>query len=278
MKERKTRSKFTILILACFVLFASVWAGRTFAYFNASSNASGTITMGTLKVNDFGGLDASASLKVVPNQTVTKNFKATIESDIKYYKRLSLSATVEVETGKTHDSTCGDYVDDDTKILNATVQGFEKYTADDDSIYYYSLTPVTPTATNTTEEFSVQIKIKSTVGAGGCDYYMGATIKVNVKVEVIQADYLEDNGLANLNTFTDAKVLHNVWTSCCPTSDYDMDDDVQDVSAYPDLEFSVLSTSARTMSVKQATTSTQVCQLMTIPLSQTDLKKSIQKI
>ncbi len=91
MKERKTKSKFTILILACFVLFASVWAGRTYAYFNASSNASGTIKMGTLKLDNVTDTtDVDTSLKVVPNQTVSKTYQATVNSDVNYYTRISL--------------------------------------------------------------------------------------------------------------------------------------------------------------------------------------------
>lgn len=41
---------------------------------------------------------------------------------------------------------------------------------------------------------------------------MGATINIGVKIEVIQADYLEDNGLADETTFT-AATLHAIWGS-----------------------------------------------------------------
>ncbi len=241
----KTKNKFIIIALVCLITISSVWAGRTYAYFTASSNASGTITMGTLKVNDFGELNAETNLKVVPNQTVTKNFKATIESDIKYYKRLSLSAEVKAETGKTHETTCGDYVDDDTKILNATVANFEKYTTDDGAIYYYDLTPVTPTSATTEEEFTISISVHDWVGDGGCDYYMGATINMGVKIEVIQADYLESNTTGA--TYTSTTALHNVWANILSP--------VQDVSEYPNWSFRILSEDDKTMAVSAADTS-----------------------
>ncbi len=210
MNSKKTKNKFIIIALVCLITISSVWAGRTYAYFTASNNASGTITMGTLKVNDFGELNAETNLKVVPNQTVTKTFKATIESDIKYYKRLSLSAEVKAETGKSHSTSCADYVKNNTSILDVTINNFTEYVADGET-YYYDLTPVTPTNATTEEEFTITIAVHDWVGAGGCDYYMGATINIGVKVEVIQADYLEDRGMADLTTFASIAELHTVW-------------------------------------------------------------------
>ncbi len=220
MNSKKTKNKFVIIMLTCMIALSSIWAGRTFAYFNASNNATGTITMGTLQLTDAtDSTDASVSVSnIVPNQTINKSFKATVKSDIKYYKRVSLTASVTPLTGKSHSTGCKENFKTDLDILEAEITGFSPVTDNDSKItYYYDITPVTPTSDTTTEEFAVQIKIKDTVGDGGCDYYMGATINIGVKIEVIQADYLEDNGLANASTFT-AAALHAIWGSVVGSS------------------------------------------------------------
>ncbi len=216
----KTKNKFIIIALICLITISSVWAGRTYAYFNANSNASGTITMGTLKIDSLKTKD-NAEINwnidgVVPNQEFGGSYKAVVDSDINYYTRILFKATVTPKTIKEHSTNCADHVDNDIDILSIAVSGsgstYEEYGKDDDGFtIYYKMSPTTPNENSTTDEnFNINLKVHDWVGNGGCDYYMGATITLNMQVEVIQADYLESNTTGT--SYTDVTALHNKWT------------------------------------------------------------------
>ncbi len=216
----KTKNKFIIIALVCLITISSVWAGRTYAYFNANSNASGTITMGTLKIDSLKTKD-NAEINwnidgVVPNQEFGGSYKAVVDSDINYYTRILFKATVTPKTIKEHSTNCADHVDNDIDILSIAVSGsgatYEEYGKDDDgNTIYYKMSPTTPNKSSTTDEnFNINLKVHDWVGDGGCDYYMGATINIGVKIEVIQADYLESNTTGT--TYTDVTAIHNKWT------------------------------------------------------------------
>ena len=224
----KTKKKQSATGLICFILglmivASSIWAGKTFAYFSANQNANGTITMGTLKIDsikktDDTEIDWNLS-RVVPNQEFGGSYKAVVNSNINYYTRILFKANVTAQSGKTHDTTCADYKADTTDILDIRIgeTGTNKYTKSntkttDGYTVYYKLNPTQPTATTTDEVFNVGLRVFSWVGNGGCSYYMGATINLNMRVEVLQADYLESQTKGT--TFTDANTMHTLWEKC----------------------------------------------------------------
>ncbi len=152
---------------------------------------------------------------VVPNQEIGGSYKAVVNSDINYYTRILFKATVTPKVTGTHSTTCADHVDDDIDILSIAVSGndstYNEYGKDDDgNTIYYKMSPTTPTASTTDENFNINLRVYDWVGNGGCDYYMGATITLNMQVEVIQADYLESNTTGT--SYTDVTAIHNKWT------------------------------------------------------------------
>lgn len=257
MKTKKISSnKLIIFVLASLILISSIWAGSTFAYFSASKGASGTITMGTLKIDklsktDNTDIDWDIS-NVVPNQEFGGSYKAVVNSDINYYTRILFKASVSAQTGKTHDTTCADYKADPTDILNIQVgqTGTNSYTqsstkTEDGYTVYYKLSPTTPTASTTDETFDIGLRVYNWVGNGGCDYYMGATININMQVEVIQADYLESQNKGT--TFTDVNTMHTLWEKCIGISGGGTKL-AKDISEYSNLTFK-LDNSSKTASV-----------------------------
>lgn len=165
MKNIKT--KIIILMLTCIIAISSVWAGKTYAYYNAIQSAQGIVSLGNLQINNFAETNVETELKVVPNQTYSKTFSANIKSSIKYYKRLSLTVTTDISNEKKHKSGCGDIVEDTLDIFQVEVMGFTPY-ADDGVTYYYVLIPTTPDDENSVlEEFTMSFTLHDWVGDGG---------------------------------------------------------------------------------------------------------------
>lgn len=207
--------KIVIIMLTCMIVLSSIWAGRTYAYFSAQSNAQGTITMGTLKIDNLrttDGAEINWGITAVPNQEFGGSYKAIVDSDINYYSRVLLKASVTTLSDKTHSANCGDEVDDDIDILSIDMgDSYAKSSAEraDGYVAYYKLNPTTPNTSGKTDEaFDIGLKIHDWVGNGGCDYYMGATITIKIRFEAIQADYLEENGLGTTHTVEE---LNTIW-------------------------------------------------------------------
>lgn len=171
--------------------------------------------MGTLKIDDLKTTDNAEinwDITVVPNQEFGGSYKAVVNSDINYYSRVLLKASIVTSSDKTHSTNCGDEVDDDIDILSIVMgDSYAKSSAErtDGYVAYYKLNPTTPNSNSTTDEvFDIGLKIHDWVGNGGCDYYMGATITIKIRFEIIQADYLEENGLGATHTVDE---LNTIW-------------------------------------------------------------------
>ena len=214
----KKNDKLTVIVLVCLILASCITFGGVYAYFSARTNAiSGSITLGHLHVSEIKTTDGASIdwniSNLQPNQQIGGSYKVEVDSNINYYIRILFKADVKV-SGKTHPSSCGDYVADDTDILNIEVDGaYTKcdvknngYTA------YYKLAPRTPNANTTTvETFNIGIQPYSWVGVGSCDYYMGANVTLNMQVEVLQADFLESQEKGK--TFDNVNDLNTVWNN-----------------------------------------------------------------
>lgn len=130
--------------------------------------------------------------EIVPNQSTNLNGKLTINSDANYYKRVSISTIVKLKNNQTETNT---------SILNISVSDFQRLKSDDGTLYFY-----TQSSTNSLEEnFDISITVDPTCTSE----YAGSTITVSIKIELIQADYIENNGLSNSQT--DITTLHNIW-------------------------------------------------------------------
>lgn len=130
--------------------------------------------------------------EIVPGQATDLNGKLTINSDVNYYKRLSISPEITLKNNNT---------ETDTSILNISVRDFQGLKSDDGTLYFYA-----PSSTNSPEEnFDISIHVSSSCG----NKYVDATITVSIKIELIQAEYLEDKGFSS--STTDIETIHNIW-------------------------------------------------------------------
>lgn len=185
--KKLTRSSFVIVAL-CLALVGILAFGGTYAYFSANASASGNVSMGTLKVKLNNGATTLSltDSEVVPNQQVFDGSTVTLSydtTDINFYVRIKFSASVEGEI------TPGAGEPTVEKALSVT--GFSGWVKSGD--YYYLGTAETATkATGTTAPTTVPatVAVAKEVGANGSTAYMAATIKIEISVETIQADYL----------------------------------------------------------------------------------------
>lgn len=212
----KKVSKIVIILLVCLIVASSVSLGNVFAYFSSKSSASGSVTMGHLSIGDIkksDGTDVDWNIgNLQPNQSFGGNYKVTVDSNINYYIRILFKAKVTTLTGKTHADDCGDNVTDPTDILDIEVDGsYFKSSNKTSNGYtaYYKLEPRQVTASQTTETFSVDLKVHDWVGANYCDYYMGASVLLNIQVQVAQADYINEQ--ASGENIADATTAHSLW-------------------------------------------------------------------
>lgn len=215
-KKRKNINIFIIVCCVCMLTICSIFVGRTYAYFSAMEMAQGSITLGTLQLNSLTKKDGTAIswniANIVPNQEVGGSYKANIATDIKYYIRILFKAEITPVDGKIHKNgtNCRDNVPYN-EILKITVNEdtYKKSDSEDKDGYlaYYKLSP--SVANTTTEEFDLTLRMYDWVGEGKCDFFMNATINISMKVQIIQADYLEDEGLGE--TFATANEMHTLW-------------------------------------------------------------------
>lgn len=130
--------------------------------------------------------------EIVPNQSTNLNGKLTINSDVNYYKRVSVTTQVQFTNNQTETNT---------SILNISIRDFQCLKSDDRTLYFYA-----PSSNNSSEEnFDISIIVSPTC----TNEYAGATLTVSIKIEFIQAEYLEDKGLSSSST--DIETMHDVW-------------------------------------------------------------------
>lgn len=206
--KKLTRSSFVIVAL-CLALVGILAFGGTYAYFSANASASGTVTMGTLKV--VAGTSASVTgdtTKVVPNQQIISQEFKTTGTDIKYYARLVIELTV--SGTKSGDPATGECTVAELVTLGGLDGLKEVDGGDDKTTYYYVATDGTNASILSSEQtYTVTGTINKKAGHNGSDYYMGATITYKVSLETIQAEYLASSGSAgSAMAVTD---LHAAW-------------------------------------------------------------------
>ena len=224
------------ILLSLLVLITSLCLGLTVAWFTSSSNVSGTIIMGHLKVTDI--TDSSGATvswnknNIVPGESIASgNYTAKIDTNIAYYTRLLFKASVTPLPEAVHNEGCPENKDNDIlsiSIGNGT-DGFTKSSSvtKDGYTAYYKLTP--STKNSTAETFSLHISVDETVGNGGCKYYMGASISLEMIAQVIQAEHVPE--LPANGQFANADEMQNWWN-------YYYDNFAKDETAYPSLSFS----------------------------------------
>ena len=218
-KKHKQNNIIIVACLLCMLAISSIFVGRTYAYFSAIKKVQGIATMGNLELNSLTDKDnVSISWNIsnmVPSQEVSSTYKANINTNINYYTRILFKTEITPKTGKTHinGADCRDNVADITSILNIVINdsAYKKSTSltADNYLAFYKLAP---SQSNSTQElFVTTISMADWIGEDKCDYFMGATIKISMQVQIIQADYLESETVGN--TFTDVSALHTLWES-----------------------------------------------------------------
>lgn len=216
-KKHKQSSVIIVACLLCMLAISSIFVGRTYAYFSAMKMAQGMTTLGTLQLNSVTNKDSSTISwnisNMVPSQEVANTYQANMNTNIAYYTRILFKAEITPKTGKTHKNgdSCRDNVEDETSILNIVISDSNyaksaNLTADGYTAFY----KLSPSASTSTQElFIVTLRMADWVGEGKCDYFMGATINISMQVQVVQANYLENEGVGV--TYTDVSLLHSLW-------------------------------------------------------------------
>jgi len=202
------KSTFVIAILS-FLLVAVLAFGGTYAYFSDNaSTTSKTITMGHLYLtNPTATFSASIDTAAVPNQPVfgAQGATATVTSNIAYFAKVSIEiGNIETKTVNGVDHTkCSCEEKSITNLLDIDESklpdGWEK------SGDAYYLTKAAAAADGTLT-LPVSAKIKSTIGNGGSQHFMDATVTVVVTFEVVQADYIIGEGTATATTATPTQI------------------------------------------------------------------------
>lgn len=200
--KKLTRSSFVIVAL-CLALVGILAFGGTYAYFSASDKATGNVTLGKLEVSlkdgdsDYAAVVFETTI-AQPNQKIL-NKELTIakgETNINYYARVKLTATVTPAGGAAHKAECGDSTLDASTVLTPAIDGWVLV----EGYYYQGATAdATATVNSTDVQFTPTIVLNALIGKGECTYYMGATVAVTVSVEVLQADYLTSTDTAASN-------------------------------------------------------------------------------
>ena len=212
MKKLKTNS--IIIFLCVLIAISSLGVGWTYSYFSATATAMGSVTAGHIYVSDVYGSSGNQLFfnvnKVVPNQTIQTPVKVDVTTNIDYYTRVYFA--LEVSNTGTHKAGCGDNSLDSIASLSILSSDFATY-IENGVTYCYKLTPTLfdPSGV-TTEEFDLKLHVKPWVGDGGCSYFMGANIKVNIFVEVVQANYLESSDKGGSYTESNLATLHSLFS------------------------------------------------------------------
>ena len=222
------KSTFVIAILS-FLLVAVLAFGGTYAYFSAQTSATGSITTGHLTINVGENTTAALTAKSVvaqPNQVIfNETVKTEVLSNISYYTRVRFAIEISDATTDHNDTEgqedCYDRFEENfteifiINVANSGLSGSDSdwEVADDTAIDYsqevifYQLAPTVKEdkldKTTNVEQFTYSIQVEDWVGlahagsADGCTYWMDRTVTVTVFVEVLQADYLGDDQVAD---------------------------------------------------------------------------------
>lgn len=212
-KKRKHFNYIIALCMTCMICMSSILIGRTYAYFSGIQSAQGSVMIGTLtldSLNDNNSDSTAMTLSIsdiMPSETVTKTYSASITSNIDYYIRILISSTTTPQTGKEHSTTCKENKEHSGESIceiAVTDSGYTKCPtlSADGSTAFYKMSP----QTSSNQPFTISVTIKDWVGDDYCDYYMSANIKVTIKVQVVQADYLESEDTGK--TWTNVNDLH----------------------------------------------------------------------
>lgn len=197
--------------MMCMICMSSILMGRTYAYFSSIQTTQGRVMIGTLTLDSLSNSDnTSMTLSIadiMPSETVTKSYSANISSNIDYYIRILISSTTTAQTGKQHSNTCKE--DKTAPICNISV-GNTDYTkcttlSADGSTAFYKMSP----QSSAIQSFDISATIFDWVGDKYCDYYMNANIKVKINVQVVQANFLEEETTGK--TWTNVNDLHTLW-------------------------------------------------------------------
>lgn len=197
------KSTFVIAILS-FLLVAVLAFGGTYAYFSDAANAATTaVEMGTLRFtgNATATTTITAETKAVPNQVVLSAVGATVDSTISYFARVKVTVSeITLADAANHTScSCADKEFDllETSALDSG-STWELHNG-----YYYNKTAYTK---DQEVNLPVTIKINEEIGTGSSEHFMGATVSVDVVVEIIQADYIIGDGSATAANATAAQL------------------------------------------------------------------------
>lgn len=235
------KSTFVIAILS-FLLVAVLAFGGTYAYFSATATPAGAdITMGHLRIGEDGATWDTAKIsaigKAVPGQPIitTDNGSCTvdIDSNVRYFVRAHIDYSVELKTTGCNDETTGteeacDCADRDVEVLLITAtlasEGAEGWLAGSDietnKTGYYYLNKVQDASDEVqTESFAITAKVNPEVGQVASEHFMDAVITITVTFDVIQADYIISDALAQDEVYTDVSVLEGAWTSALEALD-----------------------------------------------------------
>lgn len=207
-KKHKHFNYIIAICLACMICMSSILIGRTYAYFSGLQSAQGSIMIGTLtldSVTNTDSTDMTLSISdIMPGETVTKSYSANITSNIDYYIRILISSTTTPQSGRQHSDSCKE--DKTAPICDIVVSdsGYTKCStlSTDGSTAFYKTSPQTASK----QDFAISVTIHDWVGEEYCDYYMSANIKVTIKVQVVQADYLESENEGK--TWSNVNDLH----------------------------------------------------------------------
>lgn len=212
-KIKKYSNKIIIITLCALIAISSLWVGGVYAYFSAKASATGSVTTGHIYITGISGSSGNQLFynidKVVPNQAIQEPVEVEVTTNIDYYTRVSFS--LEVTNTGTHAQNCGDNIEDPIADIEVMSSNYTSYT-DNGTTYWYKLDPTEYDPSGiTVENFDLRLYIESWVGDGGCSYYMNANIKVNIVVEVVQANFLESQNEGGSYTESNVSTLHGLF-------------------------------------------------------------------
>ena len=222
------KSSFAIILLSL-VLVALLAFGGTYAYFTASVEASGSVTTGTLSLNN---KTAEVTLtltdtKIVPNETIdltSELAEITLEGNTVSALRITLG---DVEITDSEDAPFTDtegYVKLSLTDSNTTKVWKLNEEDDEDKAYYYT-NLVVGTANTVDSLTSIEVDsledVLSNVAVGisldkkAGNTYQNLTVSFTIKIEAVQAEYHEGFSYTEgtTTTITPAQAAGLNWTN-----------------------------------------------------------------
>lgn len=180
-----------ILALVCIIALGSLSLDTVFAYFSGKTDKNGNNSMGYIDLVSVTKVSSASTTSTGTEQEFSASYKVIADTNINFYVYVFLNATITPSGDKTHSTSCSDYYANDIDCLDISISGYTRASAKSADGYtaFYKLCTVT-TAGQNEQNFTISASVKSELASNACDYYTNATISLDMKVSVKQADYM----------------------------------------------------------------------------------------